>query len=127
MTRPGTTKVILSLAALFLLGGVCGYAVSNRQTERFSTKANWEERWMELRIREDIERLKLTPEQAAQARPSYDQLLADIRKVREQTARGIFRAVSTQGRTLSEQLTPEQREEYLKLTEERRARFPRSK
>ena len=127
MKRKLILQIVLSLAGLFFLGGVCGYAVSNRQTERFSTKANWEDRWTELRIREDIERLKLTPEQAAQARPSYDQLLADIRKVREQTAHGIFRAVSTQGRTLSEQLTPEQRQEYLKLTEERRARFPRSK
>jgi len=124
MTRPRTTRIILSLAALFLLGGVCGYAFANRQTERFTTKANWEERWIELRVREDIVRLKLTPEQVAQARPSYDQLLADIRKVREQTAHGIFRAVSAQGRALSEQLTPEQRQEYLKLTEERRARFP---
>ena len=127
MMRPGTAKIILSLAALFLLGGVCGYAVSNRQADRPAAKAPWEERWMELRQREDIERLKLTPEQVAQARPAYDQLLADIRKVREQTARGIFRAVSTQGRTLSEQLTPEQREEHLKLTEERRARFPHNK
>jgi len=127
MTRTGTTKIILSLAALFLLGGVCGYAFSNRQTERPAKRANWEERWMELRQREDIERLKLTPEQVARARPAYDQLLADIRKVREQTAHGIFRAVSAQGRTLAEQLTPEQRQEYQKLTEERRARFPHSK
>jgi Spy/CpxP family protein refolding chaperone len=127
MMLPGTPKIILSLAALFLLGGVCGYAFSNRQTERPATEAHWEERWMELRQREDVERLKLTPEQVGQARPAYEQLLADIRKVREQTARGIFRAVSTQGRTLAEQLTPEQRQEYLKLTEERRARFPRSK
>ncbi len=124
MTRPRTTRIILSLAALFLLGGVCGYAFANRQTDRLATKAHWEERWIELRVREDIVRLKLTPEQVAQSRPSYDQLLADIRKVREQTAHGIFRAVSAQGRTLSEQLTPEQRQEYAKLTEERRARFP---
>ena len=124
MTRPRTARIIVSLVALFLLGGVCGYAFANRQPERLATKAHWEERWIELRVREDIVRLKLTPEQVAQSRPSYDQLLADIRKVREQTAHGIFRAVSAQGRTLSEQLTPEQRQEYLKLTEERRARFP---
>jgi len=124
MTRSRTARIILSLAVLFLLGGVCGYAFANRQAERLATKAHWEERWIELRVREDIVRLKLTPEQVAQSRPSYDQLLADIRKVREQTAHGIFRAVSAQGRTLSEQLTPEQREEYVKLTEERRARFP---
>jgi hypothetical protein len=123
MTRTGTTKIILSLVTLFLLGGVCGYAFSNRQADSSAAKAPWEERWMELRIREDIERLKLTPEQVAQARPSYDQLLVDIRRVREQSVRGIFRAVSSQGRSLSEQLTPEQRQEYLKLTEERRSRF----
>ena len=124
MTRPRAARITLFLAALFLLGGVCGYAFANRRTERFATKAHWEERWIELRVREDIVRLKLTPEQIAQSRASYDQLLADIRKVREQTAHGIFRAVSAQGHTLSEQLTPEQRQEYLKLTEERRARFP---
>lgn len=125
MTRTGTAKIILSLAALFLFGGVCGYALSNRQTSAPATEARWEERWLELRLQEDIERLKLTPEQVTQARPSYDQLLTDIQKVRAQTARGIFRAVSTQGRTLSEQLTAEQRQEYLKLTEERRSRFRR--
>jgi hypothetical protein len=125
MTRTGTTKIILSLAALFLFGGVCGYALSNRQTDRPATEARWEERWLELRQQEDIERLNLTPEQVAQARPSYDQLLTDIQRVRAQTARGIYRAVSAQGRTLSEQLTPEQRQEYLKLTEERRSRFRR--
>jgi hypothetical protein len=124
MTRPRIARIILSLAALFILGGVCGYAFANRPTERLATRTHWEEGWIELRVREDIVRLKLTPEQVAQSRPSYDQLLADIRKVREQTAHGIFRAVSAQGRALSEQLTPEQRQEYLKLTEERRARFP---
>ena len=127
MMRPGTTKIILSLSALFFLGGVCGYAFSNRQTDRPAKKANWEEHWVELRLNEDIDRLKLTPEQVAQARPSYEQLLAELRKVREQTARGVFRAVSTHGRTLSQQLTPDQRQAFAKLSEERRARSPRSK
>lgn len=125
MTRTSTTKIILSLAALFLLGGVCGYALSNHQTERPPRQAGWEERWIELRQQEDIDRLKLTPEQIAQARATYDQLTADIRKVREQMAKGIFRAVAAQGRALSQHLTPEQRDEFQKLTEERRARFPR--
>jgi Spy/CpxP family protein refolding chaperone len=127
MTRTGTLKVILCLAALFLLGGVCGYAFSNRQADRAATSTRWEDRWVEQRLQEDIQRLKLTPEQIAQARPAYDELLADVRKVREQTARGIFQAVSTQRRSLSEQLTPEQRAEFQKLSEERRARMPRSK
>jgi Spy/CpxP family protein refolding chaperone len=125
MTRTGNAKIVLCLCALFLLGGVCGYSFSKHPVERHASKAGWEEQWMEMRQREDIERLKLTPEQIALARASYDQLMADIRKVREQTAKGIFRAVSAQGRTLAQQLTPEQREELQKLTEERRARFPR--
>src|SRR4051812_36888136 len=127
MTRTGPTKIILALAALFFLGGVCGYAFSNRQTDRAATNARWEDRWVDQRLQEDITRLKLTPEQVAQSRPSYDQLLADVRQVREQTARGIFRAVSAHRQTLSEQLTPEQREEFQKLSAERRARMPRSK
>ena len=127
MTRTATPKVILCLIVLFLLGGVCGYSFSNRQVERPSSKVRWEEQWLDLRQREDIARLKLTPEQVAQARASYDQLLADLRKVREQTAHGIFRAVSAQGQALSQQLTPEQRDGFQKLTEERRARFPHAK
>jgi Spy/CpxP family protein refolding chaperone len=127
MSRNGPIKIILALAALFLLGGVCGYALSNRQTDHAPTNIRWEDRWVEQRLREDIERLKLTPEQVAQTRPSYDQLLAEVRKVREQTARGIFRAVSAHRQTLAEQLTPEQRTEFQKLSEERRARMPRSK
>src|SRR3954452_3018065 len=103
MTRFRIRRIILSLAAIFLLGGVCGYAFANRQTDRLASRAHWEERWIELRVHEDIVRLKLTPEQVARARPSYDQLLADIRRVQEQTAHGIFRAVSAQGRALSEQ------------------------
>ena len=125
MMRTSIPKIILSLAALFLFGGVCGYALSNHQADRTAAETRWEERWLELRLQEDIERLKLTPEQVTQARPSYDQLLADIQKVRAQTVRGIYRAVSVQGRTLSQQLTPEQQQEYLKLTEERRSRFRR--
>ncbi|HEV7405265.1 MAG TPA: hypothetical protein VGO11_20140 [Chthoniobacteraceae bacterium] len=127
MTRTGPTKIILALAALFFLGGVCGYAFSNRQAEPPATSGRWEDRWVEQRLREDLERLKLTPDQVAQTRPSYDQLLADVRQVREQTARGMFRAVSAHRQTLSEQLTPEQREEFQKLSAERRARMPRSK
>lgn len=125
MTRPGPTRIILSLIALFFLGGVCGYVFADHQPDLPPSKGHWEEQWMELRMREDVERLKLTPEQVGQVRPTYDQLLADIRRLREQTARGLFRAVSAQGRTLSEQLTAEQREEYQKLTQERRARFQR--
>src|SRR4051794_4965930 len=130
MTRTGPLKIILALAALFFLGGVCGYAFSNRKTEDGwvrERQPTWEDRWVEQRLREDIERLKLTPEQIAQTRPSYDQLLADVRLVREQTARGIFRAVSAHRQTLSEQLTPEQRQEFQKLSEERRACMPRTK
>ena len=51
MTRFRIRRIILSLAAIFLLGGVCGYAFANRQTERLGTKAHWEERWIELRVR----------------------------------------------------------------------------
>src|SRR5947209_9598529 len=104
MTRTGPTKIILALAALFLLGGVCGYAFSTRQADRAATAGRWEDRWVEQRLREDIARLKLTPEQVAQTRPAYDQLLVDVRQVREQTARGIFRAVSAHRQTVSQQL-----------------------
>ncbi len=126
MKSSSIAKVTVCLIALFALGGVCGFAVSTRQLTSKTTRAQWEERWIERRLSEDASRLSLTPEQLEKARPLYSELLTDIRKVREEAALGVADAVKKQSRGLWHQLTPEQQKEFMKLGEERRARFQKN-
>ncbi len=123
MMTTGVLKVGASLLALFLFGGVCGFAVATRRLTNPAVRAQLEERWIEARQRDDAARLALSPEQSAAARPSYEQLLADIRAVRAAAATGVIDAAIKQGRTLWPQLTPAQQQEFLRLAEERRARL----
>jgi hypothetical protein len=117
------TKVLAGFAALFVLGSVFGFAVSSRPTVAAATQARWEEQWIRSRLNEDARRLKFTPEQIERARPLYDQMLADIRRVREEAARGLVEAAVKQGRALWQELTPEQQKELEKISAERRLRL----
>ena len=123
MIPAGIFKVGLSLTALFTFGGVCGFAVATRRMANPTVRAQMEERWIESRQREDAARLKLTPAQVEQVRPGYQQLLADVRLVRETAGQGLIDAGAKQSRSLWLQLTPEQQQEYQRLTEERRAQL----
>ena len=114
-------KVIVCLVALFLLGGVCGAVLSARWLSQPAHRVHWEERWVQERMREDATRLKLTPEETEKARPLYDQMLADLRKIREDAGRSILDAGVKHARNLAHVLTPEQQQqEFQKLSEQRR-------
>lgn len=123
MKSTGFFKVAACLAVLFVLGGVCGYALSFSRPVQRVQRARLEQRWLEAKEREDAERLKLTAEQQEKVRPIYQQLTADIRRVREQAAREIGEAMRRHGRALRQELTPEQQEEFNRLMEERRAHW----
>jgi len=116
-------KILAGFAVLFGLGGVCGSAVTSRTAAASARQAHWEENWVKARMHEDAERLKLTPEQIEAARPVYDQMLADFRSVREEASRGLVQASVKQGHALWQELTPEQQQEFEKLSQERRARW----
>ena len=120
-------KILTGFAVLFGLGGVCGSAISSRPAVAAARQAQREESWVNARMREDAERLKLTPAQIEAARPLYDQMLADFRSVREEATRGLVQAAVKQGRALWTQLTPEQQQEFEKLSAERRARWEKQK
>lgn len=120
-------KIIVCLAALFLLGGVCGAVLSVRWARQAAQRAHWEDRWIQERMSEDAARLKLTPEQIEQARPLYDQMLADIRRIREDAGRSIIEAGAQHARNLAQVLTPGQQQDFQKLSEERRARWLKPK
>lgn len=123
MKSPG---IIACLACLFAFGGVCGYAVSSRPWNNAAWRAHWEEHWLETRKHEDAERLNLSPQQKEQLAPLYDQLLSDIRVIREDAERSVVQAVLRQNRVMAQQLTPEQLKKWNKLSEERRDRWLQS-
>ncbi|MBX7209968.1 MAG: hypothetical protein K1X78_16745 [Verrucomicrobiaceae bacterium] len=116
-----TKKLIIaaSLVALFVFGGVCGFAVAVGIVKRTLN----EEHFIEHRISEDTGRLKLTPEQVAKARPSYDQLRQDLGKAKADAVLAIVDAAVKQARELAPLLTPEQQKEFKILSDERRLRF----
>lgn len=116
-------KVGLSLTALFVFGGVCGFAIAMRRMSNPAVRAQLEDRWIDARRRDDATRLKLTPGQAEQVRPSYQQMLADVRAVREGAASGVIEAATRQGRSMWQHLTPEQQQAFLRLGEERRTQL----
>ncbi len=123
MISAGMLKVGASLTALFLFGGVCGFAIATRRMTNPFVRAQLEERWIEARRRDDAARIKLTAEQIEQVRPTYQQMLADIRGVREAATAGVVEAARKQGRMMWTHLTPEQQQEFLRLAEERRAQL----
>lgn len=115
-------KIILCLTALFVSGGVCGVAVSKSLPASKADRSQWsEEKFLHRRFTEDVERLKLTPEQAEKFRDSYRRLGEDIRTVREETNVSIRSLFARHGKAVMPDLTPEQRKQYLQLIEERRA------
>ena len=124
--KSNTFKIILSLTALFVFGGVFGVGLTrNLPQSNAESKAEsraWsEEAWLDRRYQEDVERLNLTSEQAEELRAHYGKLAEDIRTVHEDTVRRIRFLVTRHMKVVEPDLTSEQRELYIKLSEERRA------
>ena len=111
--------IIASLFVLFILGGVCGFALAVRIVKDSFN----EQHWVHERAKEERKRLALTPEQVTQAQPAYDELQKALGRVHEDTVTAITSAAAKQGQALAALLTPEQRTKFEALTEERRKRF----
>lgn len=107
--------VIACLLGLFVLGGVCGFALAVKLVKNSLN----EQHWVMERRKEETKRLKLTPQQLTQAQPSYDALQQALGKVKETAIADITRAAMQQGTELAELLTPEQLREFKKLNDER--------
>lgn len=107
-------KVIGCLLLLFVLGSVCGYALSGRMPRpRASWMASkpWAERWLQQRMTQDFERLGITTEQEAKIRPVYDQLLADFNAIQRESQQKVADAFRRHRTEMRKHLTPEQREQ----------------
>jgi Spy/CpxP family protein refolding chaperone len=118
------TKVIICLFALFAFGAASGIGITKSvQPSRAAQRAWSEQAWLERRYAEDVQRLNLTPEQQETLRGHYDGLASGMREIREQTAKQVRELFAKRGADVWKTLTPEQREAYRKLNEERRARW----
>jgi len=118
------TKIIICLFALFAFGAVSGIGITKTTRPSRTAQRAWSEQaWLERRYAEDVQRLDLTPEQQEALRGQYDELASDLRAIREQTAKQVRELFTKKGTAVWKSLTPEQREAYRKLNEERRARW----
>lgn len=125
MMTAGALKVTACLALVFGSGAFCGVAVTVRRLRDADARARAEERWVEQRRKDDARQLQLTPAESERLRPAYDRLLSDLRAVRETTVAGLGDAVRRQARDVADQLTPEQRQRWAQLLEQRRAQWER--
>ena len=118
-------KVVSCLVALFVMGSMCGYAVSSRVTHSrpaWTQSQEWAERWLEQRMAQDFSRIEATPEQQAQLKPSYDRLLSDFNAIQRESAQKVTDAFKRHGLDIWKQLTPKQRETLRQTTQERVSR-----
>jgi Spy/CpxP family protein refolding chaperone len=118
-------KVVSCLVALFVMGSMCGYAVSSRVTHgrpAWTQSQEWAERWLEQRMAQDFSRIEATPEQQAQLKPSYDRLLSDFNAIQRESAQKVTDAFKRHGLDIWKQLTPKQRETLRQTNQERVSR-----
>ncbi len=117
-------KIITCLIALYAFGAVSGVGLSKTAQAPQPLGTGWSEKmWLERRFAEDCQRLNLTAEQQQAIRAQYDELAAEMRAVREETARKVQTLFVKKGTEVYQTLTPEQRTEFRKLNQERRARW----
>ena len=120
-------KVVSCLTGLFLLGNVCGFAVSGRVAAARGPAAvgggQWVERWLERRMAEDFATIQATPEQQELLRPTYEHLRAEFSTIRQEGAQKVAEAIKRHRQEMWAKLTPEQRKALLQSNQERRSRF----
>lgn len=129
MKTNSTSTILSCLAALFLLGGVCGYAMSGRIATRWTGRvsSDWTERWRERRITADFAVLQPTPAQEEKLRPIYDKLIAEFHAIQEESAQRVNESFRRFNRDVREHLTPEQRQRQRELIRQRRLRAETSR
>jgi Spy/CpxP family protein refolding chaperone len=121
-------KIVSCLTGLFLLGSVCGFAMSGRvATARgpaaFSGGGQWIERWLDRRMAGDFATIEATPEQQAELRASYDDLRAELEAIRKESAMKVTAAITRHRQGMWSKLTPEQRKALWQSNQERRTRY----
>jgi hypothetical protein len=107
------SKAVLLLLALFLTGGVSGYAVSSRLNvgrPAWTQTREWAKAWVERRIEQDIAATDATPAQQAAIKASYDKLLAEFLVVQAEASNQMTVAFKRHGAEVGKILDAKQRE-----------------
>lgn len=121
MKRKLILQIIVGLAALFLVGGFCGYALAARPGAATAPLPRSEEIWLEKHYQETVSRVGLNADQASKLRQHYDRLTSEIRSIRENTSRQLGEAFARHKDHVLPDLTPDQRDRYEALVSERKA------
>ena len=121
-------KVILYLAAIFVVGAaagtVAGFGAGKEKVEKkvFGPPPSAED--MSRRHREKLQsRLGLTPEQMEKLMPLSDQLSAEMDTLNRRHGESVKQAFARFNEQLVEMLTPEQKEKFETMERDRRERF----
>ncbi len=112
-------KIIASLSAIFVLGGLSGAAITSALKPHRAEAI--ENKWAGRTLEEYRERLKLTPGQIAKLRPEFEKTGAELRSVRQETVEKLRAIIKANSSLVMRELTPNQRETFKQLLEERRA------
>jgi hypothetical protein len=123
-------KVVSCLTGLFLLGSVCGFAMSGRVAAARQPAAaplggggQWVERWLDRRMVADFALIQATPGQQEALRPAYQDLRADFAAIQQEAAGKVAESIKRHRLAVWAQLTPEQRQAFRQSNQERRLRF----
>ena len=120
-------KVSLCLAVIFLLGSVCGVAMSGRVTPAPKPAlvggGPWIERWLDRRMAGDFAAIQATPQLQEELRSSYDDLRTELNSIRQESAKKVAQAIGRHRQAVWAKLTPEQRKALWQSNQDRRLRY----
>jgi Spy/CpxP family protein refolding chaperone len=110
-------KIIAGLAALFILGGVCGASLARKgRAPHAAATDRWSERWFE----QMGGKLELRDEQRDQLRPMVSQLQQQLRDLQKETAARTSEIIRQNGKQMWNLLDETQRAKYRALQDEQK-------
>jgi Spy/CpxP family protein refolding chaperone len=121
----GRTKLILALVGIFLAGTIAGAAIMFGVGRRVQQVRATPEQWTPLMLERMTGELALTPEQRDVLKPILQRGTDEVRLLRQASMRQTVEILARVEREVGEHLTPEQKQRYDQLREERRERFRR--
>lgn len=116
-------KILLSLVAIFIVGGITGSLLTARLVKKaLAKRANWES-WSVATLEQFQKRLQLTPEQVEKLRPVFAQRTEDYKRIRNNMVSDVLKVIQETNEQVEKELTPEQMERFEKLKQELRAQL----
>lgn len=116
-------KVVLALAALFLLGAATGTVITLKIVKRVIEGRTNPERMSQSLLQEYHRRLRLTPEQVERIRPILQRTGREMWELRTEMAGRTFQVIRLSHEEIAAELAPEQREEFARVNKEMRERY----